>query len=125
MTEEQLQEIRECVERGFPATRSYVERLATALLAHVDALGRELEKARAYAPGMTDLMVSPEAIAAVEFPDTTTVTDAMVERAARGMFEGAWTELQWEESQLREMYRISARRALTAALGGDREGGRG
>jgi hypothetical protein len=44
------------------------------------------------------------------------VTDAMVERAARGMFEGAWTELQWEESQLREMYRISARRALTAAL---------
>jgi hypothetical protein len=116
MTEEQLQEIRECVERGFPATRSYVERLATALLAHVDALGRELEKARAYAPGMTDLMVSPEAIAAVEFPDTTTVTDAMVERAARGMFEGAWTELQWEESQLREMYRISARRALTAAL---------
>lgn len=46
MTPERLAEIRQCVNLDFPATRSYVERIARELRAELDAVTRERDEAR-------------------------------------------------------------------------------
>jgi hypothetical protein len=74
------------------------------LLAHVDALGREKGE-------LADLV------------KYMTPTEAMVERAAVGMYdhdEGRVRNWNACHEETRYHYRSLARRALTAALGGDR-----
>jgi hypothetical protein len=61
-----------------------------ALLAHIDAVG--------------------------EAPKAPVVTDAMVERAARAMYESSGMPSRWGDLLVQELYRITARRVLTAAL---------
>jgi hypothetical protein len=103
LSEERLAAIRKEIARrvdnyGESALR-WPEKAVIDLLAHVDALGRE------------------------RAPKAPAVTDAMVERAARAMYEGAGWSSRWGDLPVQELYRISARRALTAALGGDRGAG--
>jgi hypothetical protein len=81
------------------------------LLAHVDALGREKGE-------LADLV------------KYMTPTEAMVERAARVFYEISFgPHYPWDGNHHTQPtkgdYRDFARRALTAALGGDREGVRG
>jgi hypothetical protein len=132
MTAEELQAIRARVDercdaiattqdpglRGFFAITDI-----RALLAHVDALRRERDEARDAFRSETKRLHAEIREARVE------VTDAMVERACEAVCPVSvghpWAAYSTIAPQYAQTLRDNVRIALSAALGGDREGGRG
>ena len=118
MTAERLAEIRAGANN--PTWSAGARLVATELLAHIDHLAAEVERLLGAGEGQC-----PPNVCAVCYHrkdacahcDKPTVTDAMVEAAAKGLAESDDEAWRYHSEATRQWYLRHARRALTAALG--------
>lgn len=86
------------------------------LFIELDAVTRERDEMR----DSLGVVISKNYDLTRERDEARTVTDEMVERAAVEIFDEASHLIMWPDTGSQHHYRILARRALTAALGGDK-----